>query len=42
MTLEDAVKNYDLRVIDGNKWLVWSEKEWKVYTHKYRANNQYV
>ena len=36
--------NYNLRITNANKWLVWMtfDKEWVVYEHRYRAKNSTV
>ena len=35
MKIEDYLKEENVRLTNGNKWLVWDIDEWVVREHKY-------
>ncbi len=38
MNIEEAMQKYDnVRLSSGDRWIVWDEREWIVYEHKFGA-----
>ena len=40
--IECLKKEADVRIVSGSRWMVWLDKSWFVYEHKYKKKNSTI